>query len=108
MHLVNKHLEKVQTWCYANKVTINLKKTSYMLIRSRRRSVKVNGALEISGSEISEVNMASFVGLQIDNHLTWGEHIKMVNKNVRKKVGIFIQTQSFMSHKMYYCCCIKG
>ena len=67
-----------------------------MLIKSRRRSVKVNGALEISGSKISEVNMASFVGLQIDNHLTWRDHIQMVNRNVRTKVGILFRLRHFV------------
>ena len=71
MNEVNTDLNKVQQWCYANKVTINLSKSNYMIIKGKRRSGQVKGALEISGSKLLKEDKASFVGLQIDKHLTW-------------------------------------
>ena len=96
MNEVNTDLNKVQQWCYANKVTINLSKSNYMIIKGKRRSVQVKGALEISGSKLLEVDKASFVGLQIDKHLTWIEHIKMVNRNIRSKVGILFRIRHYV------------
>ena len=93
---VNGDLNKVQTWCHANKVTINLKKTNYMLIKGKRQSVNVEGALEMGDSKLCEVNVASFVGLQIDNHLTWKPHIQMITSCVRKKVGILFRLRHFV------------
>lgn len=96
MNEVSKELCKVQKWCHANKVTINQGKTNYMIIRTKRRSVQKNGALEISGCKLPEVSNASFVGLEIDEHLTWIDHIKMVNKNIRSKVGILFRLRHFV------------
>ena len=68
---VNGHLNKVQTWCNVNKITINLKKTNYMVIRGKRQTITVSGAIRLADTDISEVNVAPFIGIQIDSHLTW-------------------------------------
>ena len=59
-----------------------------MLISSRRRKVNISGKLEIAGEEMQEVDVATFVGINIDRHLSWNFHIRFVNQCIRKKVGI--------------------
>ena len=96
MEEVNENLKWVQHWCCSNKITINLKKTNYMIITSRQRQITMKGILKISETEIIEVNEASFVGLSIDRHLTWKNHIQAVNKSIRKKVGILFKLRHFV------------
>ena len=97
MHEVSKELYKVQQWCYANKVTINLSKSNCMIIKSKRQSVHIKGDLDIAGCTLLKVDKASFVGLQIDKHLTWTEHIKMVNKTIRSKFLFFFRLRHFVT-----------
>ena len=61
MEQVHINLTKIQDWCNANKVTVNQKKTNYMIIKSRQRQIEVKGTLRMSGTDISEVSTASFV-----------------------------------------------
>ena len=75
MGIINLHLGGIQEWCNSNKVTINLKKTSYMIIKSKKRKVAVKGIITLSDNDISKVDDASFVGMCIDSHLTWGAFI---------------------------------
>ena len=96
MEEVNTNLRKVQRWCNVNKITINLKKTNYMIIMGKRQAVSVNGTLKVANTNIEEVSVASFVGIQIDIHLTWTAHIQMVNKCVRQKVGILFKIRHFV------------
>ena len=79
-------LNKVSNWCSANKLTINLLKTNYMIISGNRQSVTTQGYMQIANTVINKVDVASFVGLNIDQHLTWKFHIEKVNKCVRKKM----------------------
>ena len=53
MGIINLHLGKVQEWCNSNKVTINLKKTSYMIITSKKRKVAVKGTMKLSDNDIT-------------------------------------------------------
>jgi len=85
VHEVNTNLELVQEWCFANRLTINSTKTNFMLLSSRRMRPVLRGRLAIFGKELQEVDVATFVGIHIDKHLTWRPHIEMVNKCIRKK-----------------------
>ena len=40
------------------------------------------------------VDKASFVGVTIDKHLTWKDHIKDVNNCIRKKAGILFKLRN--------------
>ena len=96
MDIVSENLKKVQKWCNANKLTINSQKTNYMIIKSKNKAVGKIGSVNISGTEISEVSVASFVGIDIDCHLSWKEHIQRINKSIRKKVGILFKLRHFV------------
>ena len=87
---------KVQEWCNANEVTINLQKTNYMIMKSKARSIDKKGSVRISRSNIKEVSVASFVGIEFDCHLSWKEHIQTINKCIRKKVGILFKLRNFV------------
>ena len=67
-----------------------------MIIKSRQRQIEVKGTLRISGTDISEVSTASFVGINIDCNLLWKNHIQIINKSVRKKVGILFRLRHFV------------
>ena len=96
LEIVSENLMKVQEWCNANEVTINLQKTNYMIMKSKARSIDKKGSVRISRSNIKEVSVASFVGIEIDCHLSWKEHIQTINKCIRKKVGILFKLRHFV------------
>ena len=50
MNEVSTQLLEVQKWCFVNKLTINLKKTNYMLIKGQRanQSCEIKGILKLS------------------------------------------------------------
>ena len=97
---MNPHVEKVSSWCNANKLTINLSKTNYMLISGSRKTIEVKEKLTIANTFINEVDVALFVGLNIDKHLTWKTHIEKVNKCMRKKIGKIFRLRSFVPRKI--------
>ena len=81
-------LKKVLDWCNVNKVTINLLRTNYMLIRGRRQAINVQGRIQIMDTDLHEVDVTTFIGVDIDKHLTWKSHIAKIKLCIRKKVGI--------------------
>ena len=96
---VNKHLLDVVTWCEANKLTINVSKTNYMLFKNRGRQVSTSEKLEIKGTVLNLVDTVSFIGLNIDEKLNWEKHINNVC-NVSKKAGILYRIRHFVSRKV--------
>ena len=93
---VNINIKKVNEWCVANRLTINSMKTKFMMIGSRRKIFTLSSELEIAGEGIEEVDEATFVGITIDKHLTWRNHIRAVNSCIRRRVGILFRLRHYV------------
>ena len=63
----------VTLWIHANKLSLNLKKTNYMLY-SNSLSI-LPGNVMFNGVEIERVSTFKFLGLHIDEHFNWKDHI---------------------------------
>ena len=81
---VNDELEKLSNWFKVNKLSLNVKKTNYMIFRARNRKFKANIQVRTDGIDISEVTKTKFLGVVINNSLTWNDHIEMVKNKVSK------------------------
>ena len=65
------HVEigKVNCWVKANKLSLNIDKTNFMLFTPKHFSRNMDGFF-INSNKISEVNEIKFLGVIIDNKLT--------------------------------------
>ena len=69
---LNQDLSDINRWLIANKLTLDMTKTEYMLIGSRQKlnSLSVLLTLEINGTQLNRVNFTKSLGVLIDEHLT--------------------------------------
>ena len=100
--LVNKmniELKLVGDWFKANKLSLNLEKTNFILFCSRRKLANVprcDISINIDNQCISKVTSAKFLGVHIDEHLTWSEHINVISKKISKNIGIISRVKHLM------------
>ena len=78
--------KKVLEWLAANKLIINLDKTHVMLFTNRTRPQAIS--LNINGHSINEISETKFLGVMLDNKLSWDVHIKYIAKKISKSVSI--------------------
>ena len=74
----------------ANKVSLNIGKTEFMLIGSRQRlRLQSNQQIqiEIEGKNISQVEKAKSLGVFIDDKLTWKNHVDEISKRISSGIG---------------------
>ena len=72
---INYELLKVSDWLMANKLTINLEKSHYIIIhRSRLKDCDKRGVI-IQDRIISHVTSTLFIGVIIDDKLKWNLHV---------------------------------
>ena len=67
---INSELDKLADWFKANKLTVNLKKSNCIIFRLRQKKVGVID-LELNNVKISQVKEVMFLGIVLDEHLTW-------------------------------------
>ena len=71
MEVVNLELKKITCWFYTNKLSINVKKSNFIIFRPRQNRQTLDLAFNISNYSIDRVKEATFLGVILDEHLTW-------------------------------------
>ena len=95
--LMNEQLTIVTEWLKINKLSLNISKTKYMIMTSRGKKYNDNTCeILIDGKVIDCVSEFRFLGIVIDNYLTWKSHIAHVCNKVSKLIGIFFKTRKIL------------
>ena len=75
---------KVSEWLNVNKLSLKIKKTKFILFRSSNKKPKHEVKLSINNGDIKQVKNTIFLGIMIDECLTWSEHkAQIVKKNIK-------------------------
>ena len=82
---VNTELDKVADWLLANKLTLNVKKSKYMIISRKRHIPQLQ--LGIKNNELEQCSFYKYLGIFIDKDLSWKTHIQYITKKVLKACG---------------------
>ena len=104
VNTMNAEFKKVTNWIKANKLSLNLQKTNYMLFSHSLPHLPHQILLD--NTEIKEVQTTKFLGLTIDNKLTWNSHINNVCKTVARNIGVINKLKKFLpitALTMLYC-----
>ena len=96
VHLINKELQEIAFWLKVNKLSLNIKKTHFMLFTSNRKA-KPDIAISIEGHPIDEVSYTKFLGVYIDNRLNWKKHISVISGKVSRAIGIVVRARKFLN-----------
>ena len=85
---MNIESEKVIDWLRINKLSLNLKKTHFIIFRRQRAKVKLNEELVIDNVKIKMKDSTKFLGVLIDRYLNFQDHIKYISGKVSRGIGI--------------------
>ena len=76
---VNRLYKNINNWLDDNTLNLNFKKTHYLQCRTKKR-LKVNVQIEHNQKLITNASETKFLGLIIDDTLTWTQHIEHLCK----------------------------
>ena len=82
--IFNNELAKIIIWLKVNKLSLNLTKTNFLIFHPRQKKVSVNAPPTLENTVIKQVTETKFLGVLIDQHLSWKPHIDFVSKKFRK------------------------
>ena len=94
--MLNLELREISLWLKVNKLSLNVKKTYYMLF-TNKRSHKPSICVNIDGHPIDEVQYTRFLGIYIDNKLNWKKHIAYISGKVSRGIGIILKARKVLN-----------
>ena len=80
---LNKSVSEIQLWASANKLPLNEDKTKVLTITGKRCVANINGSdidVFVNGKQLSNVDYATLLGVEIDSKLSFDEHTEKVCK----------------------------
>ena len=91
-------IQCLKNWLIANKLTLNVIKTEFMLVGSRQRIATMTENMNtfLNGISLNRVNCSKCLGVEIDEFLTWDTHIASVSKKVSSGISIMRKIKPFI------------
>ena len=86
---LSKDLLNVHTWLNANKLTLNMTKTEFMLIGSGQRlnTIAASPSVLLNDTQVKQVATTKSLGITIDDKLSWNYHIEKLTKKIASGIG---------------------
>ena len=81
---VNRELVGVDNWLKTNKLSLNVSKTSYMIISNQKNALDI----KIRETILTKVSTVKFLGVTLDENLTFKDQVNKVTSNISKSVGV--------------------
>ena len=97
---MNKELEHISNWFKANKLSLNINKTKWLIIHSSAKKRQMPSSLpELSIDKIiiKRDTTLKFLRVLIDENLTWKNHIDYVSSKISKNIGILYKAREILN-----------
>ena len=92
---INRELDKLFAWFSVNRLSLHLGKTNYMLFRSRPPDNEL--ALKINNVVLPRVAATKFLGIIIDDKLSWKPHIQSVKSKLSSVLSIMYKASQLVN-----------
>jgi len=100
----NAEMDRLREWLCANRLSLNVDKTCYMLI-SDFLNVE-DFELNVAGRTLSRISHTKFLGITIDDRLSFGIHADIVCRSASRGIGMLRRVSSLISYSsrrsLYY------
>lgn len=117
--IVSDELQKLHIWFSVNKLSLNVAKTNYMLFTNYSKTTNID--IKIDNTTIDRVYVTKFLGVLIDDKLSWKDHINMIKSKLTKTIAIIYRAKYLLDKKslfilycslflpyLSYCCEVWG
>ena len=86
-------LEKLQSWVNVNGLKLNIQKTKYMIFSNVE---KTDLNIKIKSTPISRSRCEKFLGILVDDSLSWTDHINGLASKISRNVGILYKLKGIV------------
>ena len=94
--LLTSAIKEVDKWMTSNQLRLNIAKSKCMLLHSSRRKNLPPLQLNYNSQDIEQVQRFKFLGLWINENLTWDDHVSSIVLKASKKINLLRHLSWFL------------
>ena len=100
---VNNELNIIDLWLRKNKLSLNYSKTSFIIFNKQpNKTFDYEFKLKINNNPIKRVNSIKYLGVLIENKLSWSEHVDYLNLQLARYSGLFTRLRRYVPHQILF------
>ena len=92
--MMNNDLRSLLTWLCANRLSLNVTKTEFIIFKPPRTRLRERITLKLNGTTLYESKKIKYLGLIMDERLTWSFHIHELSKKLNRSIGILYKLRN--------------
>ena len=94
----------VYTWLLCNKLSLNVLKTKYVVFQNFQNKSEIynNVSLFVNEKEIEKSSVVTYLGVLLDEHLTWDNHINYISSKISRNIGILYRIKYFVPLRILF------
>ena len=100
--LANDELSNVNQWMRSNNLTLHPQKTLALYISPYSRKSSPNLTLTLDADQISISDTAKYLGLLVDDQLSFKNHIALLENKISRSVGIMYKLSYYVQSSFKY------
>ena len=101
--VVNRELKKVKMWLDVNKLSLNIDKTNFIIFKSPQHSSPETICIKIEKFPIKQTHYVKFLGVLLDENLSWKYHLTELSKKLARTCGMFLKVRHFLPINILVC-----
>ena len=99
---INDELHKVGNWLVANRLSLNIKKTEYMIFHTYHKNTDyLTSNITLNGNVLERVNTFNFQVAILDKHISSKAHVEMVSNKISKYCCILTKINNYLPWTYY-------
>ena len=92
---INSELSKISDWLRANKLSLNVSKTKLIVFHKPQKRFE-SPQLQINGTDIERVKDFNYLGILMNEHLSWKNHVTLIANKISRSIGILNKLKRFL------------
>ena len=96
---VNHELNKIHNWLNSNKLSLNVKKTKFLIIKSNRKKLSYNFNIKFGSKLIQQTDQITYLGVIIDSKLNWKPHLDSISNKISSGCWALYKLKKYLNKK---------
>ena len=101
-HTVNNELLHVNDWLAVNKLSLNIDKSNFVIFHPHQKRINYKVNIKVFDNNkntyisLEQKEYVKYLGILIDNNLTWKHHISHIASKISKTIGVIARLRHFL------------
>ena len=93
---INHELRQLKVWLNANRLALNVKKTNFVIFRTKSKPMNHNVTLKFGKKAITQKDHIKYLGVNLDENLDWSNHVAEISKKVSRGIGVMYRIRRYV------------